>query len=119
MPQAANPSGGANIFRLIALGTTNANLVKAAPGRIMGWHIHNTSAAIKFVKLYDTAVAPTAGAGTPIITISLSPSNKSELNIPPGISFAAGLGFTITGAAVDADATAVTAGDVIVNLFYR
>lgn len=111
-PQTA---GGQTIYRLIAAATTNAQLVKSSAGQLYSMVLFNGSAGTVFVKLYNTATAPTAGAGTPVMTIGLAAGASLPLSYEWGIAFSAGIGLTITGAAADADTTAVAAG-VIVNL---
>lgn len=107
--------------KLIALNTTNPNLVKAGAARLIGGQIYNVSAAIKFFKLYDKATAPTIGTDTPILTIPIPAASSIPLEgimTIYGLAFTLGLGYGLTGAAADADTTALTAGDVIVNLLY-
>ena len=35
--------------------------IKATPGEVAGWHLGNQAAAVRYVKLYDKATAPTSG----------------------------------------------------------
>lgn len=116
-----NP-GGYTPSRTISAATTNATLVKAAPGKLGGWYMTNTGAAPAYVKFYDSATIPTAGSGTPVLTLML-PGNTLGAGANNqgafGVNFANGIGFTITGAAADNDTTAVGAAAVIVNLLYQ
>lgn len=103
----------------IAAGTTNATVVKASKGFLKGFYVTNTSGAIKFLKFHNTSAAPTPGSGVEMIYSV--PANGS-LNIDFGdnpIVFETGIGITMTGAAALADTTAVTAGDLIANIFYE
>jgi hypothetical protein len=81
----------------------------------------NVNAAARFLKMYNSASAPTAGSGTPVMTIQI-PGNTAGaglvLDFPMGLAFSSGIGFTITGAVGDSDTTAVAANEIILNLFY-
>lgn len=116
-------AAGYSVNRLIAAASTNATLVKAVPGEVNGWQLYNGAAYAVFFKLYDSATIPTAGAGTPKLTIGVPPAAAVVVNLgadpSAGITFTSGIGFTITKLAVDSDTTVVVAGDLIVNLFYQ
>jgi hypothetical protein len=120
MQESPTTTGGATIYRLLSAATTNSNNVKSTAGQLYGWYMFNTSASIKYVKLYNKATAPTVGTDTPVLTFPL-PATDGAVQNPSGVGipFATGIGIAITGAAADADTTAVAANDVIVNLFYK
>lgn len=100
--------------RLIsAAATTNATLVKNAPGSIYAVTLFNASASNKFLKLYNKATAPTVGTDTPVLTFLLPPGGSTFLDRPAGTFFSIGIGFAITGLAADADTTALAAGDIL------
>ena len=107
--------------KAIAAATTNSTLVLTGARRLVGGAVHNVSAAVKYFKLYNKATAPTVGTDTPILTIAIPAGQTIYIGDCIGIyalPFSLGLGYGITGAAADADTTALTAGDVIVNLTY-
>jgi len=106
-----------NVYRVISLATTNAALIKGAAGRVQGWYIFNTSANTRFIKLYNKATAPTVGTDTPFLTLAVPSGGGANVWID-GITFSAGIGIGMTTAAADNSTAAVSAGDVIVNLFY-
>jgi len=109
------------ISKRIATADTNQVLVKAGPGRCVGGHLYNASAAVKFFKLFNKVTAPVTGTDTPVITIPVAPStgvNLAEVFSDFGLNFATGIGFAITGALADLDNTPVAAGDMNVNLIY-
>lgn len=109
------------VYRLpSALGTTNAAVAKATPGTVFGITAYNASAAVKFVKLYQKATAPTVGTDTPFMTFAIGPSQGLALDFGTGVVFTLGIAVAITGLAADTDATAVTAGDIVgLNVQYR
>ena len=116
----SNADNGGTIHRLIAAGTTNATSVKATAGRIHFLRIANTTANVRYLKLYNKASAPTVGTDTPVMTFYL-PVN-TVMNIIDndiGIYLNTGIAYALTTGQADNDTNAVTAGDVIVNMIYR
>jgi hypothetical protein len=114
----ANATGAATIRHVVSAASTNATNAKAAAGRVVGWSFVNTTASWQYVKLHNSATAPTAGAGV-VMTIGIPPNGSN--NMPAGgggIGFATGIGFTIVTGSADADATATTAGSVVGDLFF-
>lgn len=105
-------------YKLNSAATTNATSVKATPGRIASAIFVNTSAAVKYIKLYNKATAPVVGTDVPIMTVAIPATSSVVLFIPCGIFFSAGIALAITGLGTDADVTAVALNDVIVNLQY-
>jgi hypothetical protein len=117
-------AAGYNVNRLVAAATTNATLVKAAPGAVSGGCVSNVAAYAVFLKLYDSATIPTAGAGTPKMTIGIPAAfcgSLGDFGIGPnqGVPFLAGIGYTITKLSADNDTTVLVAGDAIINLFFQ
>jgi len=84
---------------------------------VFGWHFANTTAAWRYVKLHNSTTAPTAGAGV-VRTIGIPPNDTASFFSEGGITFATGIGLTMVTGAADADATAVTANDIVGELFY-
>ena len=111
-------SGGLTIYRLLAAASTNSNLIKNAAGQVFGWYFFNAAASTRYVKLYNKATAPTVGTDTPVLTLPLPAGGAANVEFTNGIAFGTGIGIGITGALADNDTTAVTANDVVVNLFY-
>jgi len=110
------PDGGLTPYRNLDLGTTG-QVVKATTGVVYGWYLSNNAAAARFVKFYNKATAPTGG-DTPLLTIQLPASSAANVYFGPGIQFAAGISLRGTNLIADADATAPTANDIVVNLLY-
>jgi hypothetical protein len=117
----SSTAGALTRYSLASAATTNANNVKATAGRIYGGILFNTSAATKFVKLYNKATAPTVGTDTPLLTIPIAANSKADLAsivAAVGLYFSSGISIAITGAFADSDTTAVAANDVLVQLLY-
>ena len=102
--------------------STNGQLVLTGSSGLHALFATNTGATAAYVKLYNKATAPIVGTDVPamIVTVPAAVAGvPGEKEITPGFSgyrFALGLGLAITGAAADADTTAVAAGQVKVIL---
>ena len=118
-PIVAQSNNSLVAFRLASAATTNATSVKASAGRVYRTILSNPSAAIKYVKFYNKASAPTVGTDTPVATIALAANGGTYVTTEDiGWYFSTGIAFAITGAAADSDTTAVAANDVFVTLNY-
>ena len=112
-------SGGSTPFKLIAAATTNATNVKASPGQIYHMQLVNLSGSIRYVKLYNTASAPTCNSSTVIKTIPVFASAAALLDYEEGLEFLTGISFCVTGGLVDNDNTAIAANDMTINIDYK
>lgn len=106
-------------YRLLSAATTNLTSVKASQGRIHQLHLHNSSAAAKFVKLYDKASAPVLAADTPVATIPIAAGATVILKYEGDMRFDTGIALAVTNLVADTDATAVAANDVVLNMLYQ
>lgn len=97
--------------RAAAAANQDATLVKSSAGNLADIVLINRAAAERFIKFYDKATAPTS-ADAPAFTIALKAGEPFSINLSAPIRFAAGIGYRITTAVADADATAATAEDV-------
>lgn len=103
---------------LSSAATTNAVSVKVTAGDVHKITGNNTVASKRYLKLYNKASAPTVGTDTPVLTFVLAASAPFDINLS-GHYFSTGIAYAITGAAADADATAIGAGDIeCMNLTY-
>ena len=114
----ANATGAATVAKILTAATTNATSVKASAGRLLGWSLVNTTAAVKAVHFHNLAVAPTVGTSVPLFTIILPPNASNVFTAEGGIAMATGISYSITAAIADLDATATAVGDVIGVLTY-
>jgi hypothetical protein len=106
-----------NTYRSLDGQPTGVN-VKSAPGQVGGWYLSNNAAAVRYVKLYDKAAAPSS-SDTPKITILLPPNSAANVLAGAGIDFTSGIGIRVTTGVADNDSGSPTANDVLINLFYR
>lgn len=118
----ASATGGIPFTKrlLAAAASTNATLVKATQGRVYGIRGHNANAAVRYLKLYDKATAPTVGTDTPRATYALKASDTFTINWSDlGLKFTNGIGFALTVNGADTDTTALTANDIVgLNIDY-
>lgn len=112
-------NGGLTTWTLTALGGVNSNSVKGSAGQLYGWQITNLSAAKRYVKLYNGSAAPTVGTDPVPIKIPLLATDKSEMYFDSGIPFSAGIGVGTTTGLADTDTGSVTAGDLVINFFFK
>jgi len=99
--------------------TTNATVAKSSAGDLFRVSGYNSNAAARYLKIYNKATAPTVGTDVPIWTEYLAPQAKFDLSFPKGMYFSAGIGYALVTGVADADATAVTAADILaLNLAY-
>ncbi len=116
---AAATSGGTSISRTISAGSTNATVVKASAGQVYAVHVNNANAALRYLKLYNKATAPTVGSDTPVVTLQIPIGGVADLRVLNGAAFSAGISFALTTGLADSDTGAVSANEHIVNIFYK
>lgn len=119
-------AGGCTPYSFLAAAGANqdSTVVKASAGQLYGSiAVTNTNAAVRYLKVYDKATAPTS-ADTPKLRITVPGATTGAGIVVPlpdaGVAFANGIAFRMTTGAADNDANAVTANEVILNgLFYK
>ena len=120
----ASANGGLSIFRSLDIDESEEE-IKASAGTIYGMWVTNTATSTRFVKFYNaTAASVTVGTTTPVITIGIPGNTSDDVsgNFGPGgmgIGFATAISVAATTAAADNDTGAPSAGDVIINVFYK
>jgi hypothetical protein len=113
----ANASAvGLDMYQNLALLATK-QAVKATPGGLYGWHIHNPNTSNAWVQLWNLASASvTVGTTAPHLTLFVPAEGGVEMIFPLGLGF----GTAITAAATTgaSNGTAPSTG-LVVNLFYK
>lgn len=112
---------GATPVHYLSAASTNSTNVKASAGTVFSVTAINTTTTIYYLKMYNKATAPTCGTDTPVHTLPVPASaTAAGLTVNPflGLNFTAGIGFCLTGAIADADATAAATG-VAINIGYK
>jgi hypothetical protein len=120
---AAATTGGATPYHYLAAAGANQDSqnVKASAGTLYTVACFNVNAAVRYLKLYDKATAPTS-ADTPVQTYAVPAATTGAgfvLSLPVGMSFANGIGFRMTTGQSDGDSGAVTAGDLALSITYK
>lgn len=113
----ASTGTGYTAGKLISAATTNATVIKASAGTLGFIAVSNLNAAVRYLKIYNKATAPTVGTDIPVQTY-LIPANGSGSNLAipvQGLNLATGIGIAITTGVADNDTGAVAAGEIVVN----
>jgi hypothetical protein len=99
--------------------STNAAFIKNSAGTVYNVFASNTNAAVRFVKFYNKASAPTVGTDVPVITIAIQPNATVHADMGTlGHRFATGIAIAITTGAADSDTGAVAANEIKVLTSY-
>lgn len=116
-------TGGCSLYSLICTGTSgDATNIKASAGQVYAVTLTNINASPVYFKMYNSASAPTAGSGTPVLRIMVPGSTTgagTNITIPVGAAFTTGIGFTVVTGIADNSSTGVTASQVLVNVYYK
>jgi hypothetical protein len=108
---------------LISAATTNATSVKASAGQVYSIYAHNINAAVRYLKLYNKASAPTVGTDVPVLTLPI-PANTAGAGFVldtggMGIAFATGIALALTTGVADADTGAVAANEIVCTVLFK
>ena len=121
----ANAQSPAKQFHLIATNNTNATVLKAQSGIVVGAQVSGVGAAPAYLKFYDKATAPTCGTDTPskvlMIPAAATAANgvASNMTISLGAVFNLGIGICVVAGIADSDATAPPAACFVINIDYE
>ncbi len=113
-------SGGGTLYSKISTADNNSTNIKSSAGQVYSISACNSNAAIRYLKLYNKATAPTCGTDTPVMRVMLPASNcTSSLDLPVGGAFSLGIGICIVTGAADSDNTSTAANEQTVNITYK
>lgn len=115
---AATPGTSCSVSRIVSAATTNATVAKSSPGVVVGWVFGNINAAVRYLKLYNKATAPTVGTDTPLVVIPLPAGAAGHVGLPFPIAFSAGISYGLTTGIADNSAAAVAANEIGVSVLY-
>ena len=106
-------------YTLNSAATTNAVAVKGSSGIVYAVAVTNTSATVKYLKIYNKATAPTVGTDVPLITIPIAPTAIANITwADKGLRFATGIGIATTTGIAHTDTNAVAANDLQITISY-
>lgn len=118
-PQTAN---GLTPSVTISANSTNATSVKGSAGQVYWIYCSNTNAAVRYLKLYNKASAPTVGTDTPVLVFAI-PGNTAAAGFSTstdmGLAFGTGIAFALTTGVANSDTGAVAQNEIVVNLGYK
>lgn len=114
-PSAATP------LKLVSAASTNPTSVKGAAGTLYGVQVTNVAAAIRYLKFYDKASAPTVGTDVPVKIMGI-PGNTAGAGamvaFPVGVKFTLGIALALTTGIADTDTGAVGANEIALSVDY-
>lgn len=106
-------------YKLVAAGSTNATVVKAIPGKVFKVIVNNVNAAVRYLKFYNTAAAPTVGTTVPVLTLAIPAASVQQFDFGDnGALFSTGISFATTTEATDAGTTGISASESVINILY-
>lgn len=107
------PTAG-SAYSATTAASTNAAVIKASAGNLFELSIINTTAATIYVKLFNTATAPTLGSSTVWAQYAVAAGASQTIEFGAiGKRFSSGISIATTANAALADTTAVAAGAFI------
>jgi len=116
-----NSSGGK--ARVISLATTNVVLLSTFLNSIYHVNLCNTGTTWAYLKFFSKSTTPTIGSDTPVAVHGIPPGGTLDINAATsGLSIygsTQGMGYAITGAPADLDATAIAANQVVGTIYYN
>lgn len=119
----ATGTDGVDLFGLVSAANINATVVKASPGRVFMVAAANNGAAPRYLKLYDKSTTPAPATDTSLLRGApiLLPAGGGQVfvSLEGFKGFTAGISFAITAGIAAADATAINANEVTVNIGYK
>jgi len=95
----ANATGAASFVSVMSPATPIATVCKASAGRLLGWQLQNSSAAIRSVKFWNTAQGSvTLGTTAALFEVDIPAGGHVNFKIEGGIGFATAITYAVTGA---------------------
>jgi hypothetical protein len=109
----ATPTGATLVD---AAASNNAAFAKASAAQLFAVTAYNQSAALRYVKIYNKATAPTVGTDVPVFVLAVPISGHATFAWPNGLALGTGLAYAIVTGAAYTDNTSVTLHDVQMTL---
>jgi len=110
----AGAAGGATPVSVISAASTNSTSVKGSAGTLYSVTLVNTTATLYYLRLYNSAAAPTCSSATGYVaTIPVPASTTGAGVVIPlsvGAAFSTGIGYCITGGPTSTDNTNAAVG---------
>ncbi|WP_293862534.1 hypothetical protein [uncultured Alsobacter sp.] len=116
-----NATNGASVVSVLSPSSPAAAAIKGSAGRLLGWQLVNTSAALRSVKIFNTVAGSVSlGTTTAIFEIDIPAGGRAEFRLEGGISFATAMSYAVTSAKglTDSTNTGLATNDVSGAFFY-
>lgn len=112
-------ANGGTLANAISAASNNSTNVKGSAGTVYSVSGCNINAAVRWLKLYNKATAPTCGTDTPVMRFALPVNNCTTFTVNTGAVFSAGIGYCIVTGAADSDNTSTAASEQTVQIVYK
>lgn len=115
----ANATGAASVVSVLSPVTPAVATIKGSAGRLLGWTLQNSAAAVRSVKVFN-ATAPTLGTTAAIFEIDIAAGATVFFELAGGIGFSTAMTWSCTSAKglTDNTATGLAANDVSGAFFF-
>ena len=104
-------TGAASIVNVLSPATPAGQSVKGSAGRLLGFAVSNTNAAVRYLKIFN-ATAVTPGTTSALTEIAIPPNQTITINFEGGIGFATGIMIMVTAAQGLTNNGAITGNEV-------
>ena len=116
----AQTSGGCTPFHYVADATDeDKTVVKSSAGQVYAISVGNLGAGDVWFKLYNQTSVPAVASDVPLFAVFAPADKSTNVSIPNGLAFGAGIAFVIVTGAANTNATEVVAAEVVVALAYK
>lgn len=118
----AHTAGGWTPVSTVSAASTNATSLKASAGQVGHVTVTNINAAMRYLKFYNKASAPTVGTDTPVYVIPLpggTTGTGATTSFGAGLEFPTGIAWALTTGPTVGDTGAVAASEIIVSIGYK
>ena len=95
--------------------STNATSVKGSAGTLFSLTAVNLNAAVRYIRFYNLASAPTVGSSTMLFEMPIPASTTGagfSIDFGPGVDFSTGIAYALTTGAGQSDTGAVAANEI-------
>lgn len=117
--EVGGPANGGSLYNKISTANNNSTNIKNSAAQVYSVAACNINAAVRWLKIYNSASAPTCGTDTPVMRFAIPVNNCINATFPTGAGLGSGLGICIVTGATDADNTATAANEQTVQITYK
>jgi hypothetical protein len=120
LPVELVPKGtaGTLLFYRTSAASTNAVNIKASGGNVYSIAATNTNAAVRYLRFYNSASAPTVGTTATVACIAIPGNGGIAMDLSNSWNFTTGIAISLTTGAADTNTSAVAADELKINIGY-